>query len=109
MVFAVQRAANFAHESVCRIPLPTHIKRFTILKSAHVHKKHRSQYESRMHKRLVEFRQLNGEAAQVFLDYVLRNIPPGVDARLTMRSLEPLPEDLAAALASPPVAATARS
>ena len=36
------------------IPLPTHIQRFTVLKSPHVDKKSREQFEVRTHKRLVD-------------------------------------------------------
>ena len=36
------------------IPLPTHIQRFTVLRSPHVDKKSREQFEMRIHKRLIE-------------------------------------------------------
>ena len=36
------------------IPLPTRIERFTVLRSPHVNKKSREQFESRTHKRLIE-------------------------------------------------------
>ena len=36
------------------IPLPTKIERFTVLRSPHIDKKSREQFESRTHKRLID-------------------------------------------------------
>ena len=36
------------------IPLPTHIEKFTVLRSPHVNKKSREQFERRTHKRLLD-------------------------------------------------------
>lgn len=36
------------------IPLPTHIERFTVLRSPHIDKKSREQFEMRTHKRLID-------------------------------------------------------
>ena len=36
------------------IPLPTRIERFTVLRSPHIDKKSREQFESRTHKRLID-------------------------------------------------------
>ncbi|HEX9646916.1 MAG TPA: 30S ribosomal protein S10 [Alphaproteobacteria bacterium] len=36
------------------IPLPTHIERFTVLRSPHIDKKSREQFEIRTHKRLLD-------------------------------------------------------
>jgi small subunit ribosomal protein S10 len=36
------------------VPLPTRIERFTVLRSPHVDKKSREQFEIRTHKRLIE-------------------------------------------------------
>ncbi len=36
------------------IPLPTRIRKFTVLRSPHVNKKSREQFEMRQHKRLVD-------------------------------------------------------
>ena len=36
------------------IPLPTEIKRYTVLRSPHIDKKSREQFEVRVHKRLIE-------------------------------------------------------
>lgn len=36
------------------IPLPTRIERYTVLRSPHVHKKSRDQFEMRTHKRIID-------------------------------------------------------
>ena len=36
------------------IPLPTNLKRFTVLRSPHIDKKSREQFETRTHKRLID-------------------------------------------------------
>ena len=36
------------------IPLPTHLERFTVLRSPHIDKKSREQFEIRTHKRLLD-------------------------------------------------------
>ena len=38
------------------IPLPTRIERYTVLRSPHIDKKSREQFESRTHKRLIDMR-----------------------------------------------------
>jgi len=44
--------------SVCGpVPLPTKIERYTVLRSPHVDKKSREQFEIRTHKRMIEIRQ----------------------------------------------------
>lgn len=37
-----------------RVALPTEVKKFTVLKSPHIYKKHRVQYEMKTHARLVQ-------------------------------------------------------
>lgn len=58
--------------------LPTRIQKFTVLKSAHIFKKHRVQYEIRTHSRLVQIKQITGTTADVYLEYIQRNLPEGV-------------------------------
>jgi small subunit ribosomal protein S10 len=41
-------------EIVGPIPMPTHIKRYTVLKSPHVNKKSREQFEIRVHSRMID-------------------------------------------------------
>lgn len=86
-----------------RVPLPTRIEKYTVLKSPHVHKKHRSQYETRSHRRLVQFHNMSGPTASAFLDYVVRLCPPGVELRLAHTTIEAPSGELAKALGWQPV------
>ncbi|XP_050706411.1 28S ribosomal protein S10, mitochondrial-like [Eriocheir sinensis] len=69
-----------------------HIKRWTLLKSVHIHKKHRVQYEARTHFLIMRFRRLTGSTADTFLEYIQRNLPEGVAMKVTMHELEKLPQ-----------------
>lgn len=61
-----------------RIALPTRIQKFTVLKSPHIYKKHRVQYEIRTHSRIMEAKEITGTTSDVFLEYIQRNLPEGV-------------------------------
>lgn len=50
----VQTARRTGAEIRGPIPLPTQINRYTVLKSPHVDKKSREQFEIRTHKRLID-------------------------------------------------------
>jgi small subunit ribosomal protein S10 len=50
----VQTAKNTGARVAGPIPLPTEVNRFTVLRSPHVNKKSREQFEMRTHKRLVD-------------------------------------------------------
>lgn len=58
-------------------------ERWTVLKSAHVHKKHRVQYEFRTYYRYLDFLKLTGSTADTFLEYLQRNLPEGVAMKVT--------------------------
>ena len=61
------------------IPLPTRIERFTVLRSPHVNKKSREQFEMRTHKRLIYIT----EATPKTMDALSKlNMPAGVDIRI---------------------------
>ena len=49
-----------------------------MLKSAHIFKKHRVQYEIRTHARLVQIKHITGTTADVYLEYIQRNLPEGI-------------------------------
>ena len=44
----------FCYFCTSRVALPTRIQKFTVLKSPHIYKKHRVQYEIRTHSRLMQ-------------------------------------------------------
>lgn len=57
------------------IPLPTRIERFTVLRSPHVDKKSREQFEMRTHKRLLEIQNPTGNTIDKLKSHTL---PSGV-------------------------------
>ncbi|XP_036763176.2 28S ribosomal protein S10, mitochondrial isoform X2 [Manis pentadactyla] len=73
---------------------PKKIERFTLLKSVHIFKKHRVQYEMRTLYRCFELEHLTGSTADVYLEYIQRNLPEGVAMEVTKTKLERLPEHI---------------
>ncbi|XP_023348056.1 28S ribosomal protein S10, mitochondrial [Eurytemora carolleeae] len=61
--------------------------RKTLLKSAHVHKKHRVQYEMRTYYHFITLKHLTGSTADTYLEYVQRNLPEGVSMKVTTTEL----------------------
>ncbi len=63
------------------IPLPTRIQRFTVLRSPHVDKKSREQFEIRTHKRLMDIL----EPTQQTVDALMKlDLPAGVDVEIKL-------------------------
>ena len=61
------------------IPLPTRIERYTVLRSPHIDKKSREQFEIRTHKRLIYIHEPTAKT----VDSISRlNLPAGVDIRV---------------------------
>ena len=61
------------------IPLPTRISRYTVLRSPHVDKKSREQFEIRTHKRLLDIL----EPTQQTIDALMKlELPAGVDVEI---------------------------
>ncbi|XP_038818680.1 probable 28S ribosomal protein S10, mitochondrial isoform X1 [Salvelinus namaycush] len=73
---------------------PKNIERLTLLKSVHIFKKHRVQYEMRTHYRCIELSRVTGSTAQVYLEYIQRNLPEGVAMEVTKTSMEKVPEHI---------------
>lgn len=91
----VQRAANVLNLDISgKVVLPRHIEKRTLLKSPHVYKKHRVQYELRTHGRMLQIHQITGDTSDIFLEYVQRNLPEGVSMSIEQTELESLPEYL---------------
>ncbi|XP_078413265.1 small ribosomal subunit protein uS10m [Cetorhinus maximus] len=70
------------------------IDRMTLLKSVHIFKKHRVQYEMRTYYRCIEIKHLTGSTANVYLEYIQRNLPEGIAMEVTKTILEKLPEHI---------------
>ncbi|XP_041351649.1 28S ribosomal protein S10, mitochondrial-like [Gigantopelta aegis] len=68
--------------------------RDTLLKSVHVFKKHRVQYEARTHFSTIELKHLTGSTADTYLEYIQRNLPEGMAMKVTKHRLEALPDNL---------------
>uniref|UniRef100_A0A8C6ZJC9 Small ribosomal subunit protein uS10m n=1 Tax=Nothoprocta perdicaria TaxID=30464 RepID=A0A8C6ZJC9_NOTPE len=68
---------------------PKTIERFTLLKSVHIFKKHRVQYEMRTHYLCLELKHVTGSTAAVYLEYVQRNLPEGVAMEVKKVSFHP--------------------
>jgi small subunit ribosomal protein S10 len=64
------------------IPLPTKRERFTILKSVHIHKKSREQFEMKTHKRLIVLEKTNKK----LMDKLTRlEIPSGIQVEVKIK------------------------
>jgi len=63
------------------IPLPTQIRKFTILKSPHKDKDAREQFEQRVHKRLIDILDLNQKTMEALMQL---NLPSGVDIQIKL-------------------------
>ncbi len=61
------------------IPLPTRIQKYCVLRSPHIDKKSREQFEIRIHKRLLDIL----EPTQQTLDALMKlDLSPGVDVEI---------------------------
>jgi small subunit ribosomal protein S10 len=61
------------------IPLPTRIERYTVLRSPHIDKKSREQFEIRTHKRLIDIVQPTNKTVDALTKL---NVPAGVDIKI---------------------------
>lgn len=63
------------------VPLPTKIERYTVLRSPHVDKKSREQFEIRTHKRLIELINPTVQTTEALKNL---NVPSGVDIQIKL-------------------------
>lgn len=61
------------------VPLPTRIERYTVLRSPHVDKKSREQFEIRTHKRLIDIVEPTAKTMDA-LNKI--NMPAGIDIKI---------------------------
>ncbi|KAL6459706.1 hypothetical protein MHYP_G00314650 [Metynnis hypsauchen] len=73
---------------------PKNIERLTLLKSVHIFKKHRVQYEMRTHYRCIEISRITGSTSRVYLEYIQRNLPEGVAMEITKTAIEKVPDHI---------------
>lgn len=75
----VQTAKNTGARVAGPIPLPTELNKFTVLRSPHVDKKSREQFEMRTHKRLIDII----EPTQQTVDSLMKlDLSAGVDVEI---------------------------
>ena len=72
-----------AHRTNARVsgpvPLPTRIERYTVLRSPHVNKKSREQFEMRTHKRMIDIFDANARTVEALNRLV---VPAGVFVKI---------------------------
>ncbi|XP_035534681.1 probable 28S ribosomal protein S10, mitochondrial [Morone saxatilis] len=73
---------------------PKDVERLTVLKSVHIFKKHRVQYEMRTHYRCFELSHMTGCTTQVYLEYIQRNLPEGVAMEVSKTAIEKVPDHI---------------
>ncbi|NLH15653.1 MAG: 30S ribosomal protein S10 [Phycisphaerae bacterium] len=61
------------------VPLPTRIERYTVLRSPHIDKKSREQFEMRTHKRLIDIHEANARTVEALNKLV---VPAGVFVKI---------------------------
>jgi small subunit ribosomal protein S10 len=80
----VETARRTGARVVGPIPLPTRINRYTVLRSPHVDKKSREQFEIRTHKRMLDIL----EATQQTVDQLMKlDLSAGVDVEVKLSAI----------------------
>ena len=64
------------------VPLPTRIRKYTVLRSPHVNKDSREQFEIRTHQRLFDFHDPSAATIDALMDL---DLPAGVDVDVKLR------------------------
>ena len=77
----IEAARRSGAEVIGPIPLPTNIKKFTVLRSTFVHKDARDQYEIRTHKRLIDIYEPTPKTMETLTNL---NLPAGLDLEIKM-------------------------
>lgn len=83
VVAIVDAAKRTGAEIKGPIPLPTSIKKYTVLKSPHVNKDSREQFEIRIHSRLIDIISATGDTVD---SLVKLNIAPEINVEITKMS-----------------------
>ena len=77
----VQTARDTGAKVVGPIPLPTKISRWTVLRSPHIDKKSREQFETRTHKRLIDIIEPTPQTVEALMKLDLAS---GVDIEIKL-------------------------
>ena len=80
---SAKEIVDVAHRSEARVmgpvPLPTRIERYTVLRSPHVDKKSREQFEISTHKRLIDIFEPTPQTVDALMKL---DLPAGVDVEI---------------------------
>ena len=79
IVDTAQRTGAIVHGP---IPLPTRIERYTVLRSPHIDRKSREQFEIRTHKRLIDIHQPTPKTVDELQR--METLPAGVDVEIRL-------------------------
>ena len=77
----VNTAKRTGAQVIGPIPLPTRIEKFTVLRSPHVDKKSREQFEMRTHKRLLDIREPTPQTIEALMKL---DLAAGVDVEIKL-------------------------
>ncbi|XP_059474252.1 small ribosomal subunit protein uS10m [Neocloeon triangulifer] len=77
-------------DEIVLVPKATY-NRLTLLRSVHIYKKHRVQYEMRTYHASLTLRRLTGSTADTYLEYVQRMLPEGVGMKVSKTEIHPTP------------------
>lgn len=66
------------------IPLPVRVERYTVLRSPHIDRKSREQFEIRTHKRLIDIVQPTAKTIEALNKGL--SLPPGVEVKIRLMS-----------------------
>ncbi len=75
----IETVLRYGAEALGPVPLPTEIKKYTVLRSSFVHKDAREQFEMRVHKRLIDILNHNSNVIDALMNLTL---PAGVDIEI---------------------------
>ena len=77
----IEIANRFSTKFVGPVPLPTEIHKYTVNRSSFIHKDSREQFETRIHKRLIDILEPNQRVIEALQNL---NLPAGVDIEIKM-------------------------
>jgi small subunit ribosomal protein S10 len=80
----VDTAERTGADVVGPIPLPTRIERYTVLRSPHIDRKSREQFEIRTHKRLIDILKPTAKTVDALNKGL--SLPPGVDIKIRVQA-----------------------
>lgn len=80
----VQTANETGAEVHGPIPIPTRVERYTVLRSPHIDRKSREQFEIRTHKRLIDILRPTAKTIEALNKGL--SLPPGVDIKIRVLS-----------------------